>query len=142
MFARSSIRQAQPGTAAPSLAWHALSGDAVLASLCSSRQGLSDHEARARQATYGNNRLPVAPRVSALEILGNQLRSVVVLLLVAAAALSLAIGDHVEAVAIAVVLVINAGLGFMTDWRARQAMAALLQLEAPRALVLRDARLR
>ena len=50
MFARSSIRQAQPGTAAPSLAWHALSGDAVLASLCSSRQGLSDHEARARQA--------------------------------------------------------------------------------------------
>ena len=142
MFARSSIRQAQPGTAAPSLAWHALSGDAVLAGLSSSRQGLSDHEARARQATYGNNRLPVAPRVSALEILGNQLRSVVVLLLVAAAALSLAIGDHVEAAAIAVVLVINAGLGFTTDWRARQAMAALLQLEAPRALVLRDARLR
>jgi magnesium-transporting ATPase (P-type) len=59
------------------------------------------------------------------------LRSVVVLLLVAAAALSLAIGDHVEAAAIAVVLVINAGLGFTTDWRARQAMAALLQRAWP-----------
>ena len=142
MSAPSSIRPGQPGTPAPSPAWHALSSDTVLASLCSSQLGLSDLEARARQARYGLNRLPVASGVSALEILGNQLRSVVVLLLVAAGALSLAIGDLIEAVAIAVVLVINAGLGFTTDWRARQAMAALLRLEAPRALVFRDARLR
>ena len=89
----------------------------------------------------GPNRIPSAPGVSPLVILGNQLRSVVVGLLAAAILLSLLIGDHLEAVAIAVVLVVNAALGFATEWRARRAMEALLLLEAARALVFRDGRL-
>ena len=79
--------------------------------------------------------------VSALVILGDQLRSVVVGLLIAATLLSLLIGDRLEAAAIATVLVINAVLGFATEWRARRAMEALLQLEASQALVKRSGRL-
>ena len=64
-----------------------------------------------------------------------------VLLLAVAAAISLALGDIVEAAAITAVLVINAVLGFVTEWRARRAMEALLGLAAPRAAVVRSGRL-
>src|SRR5687767_12079228 len=121
--------------------WHALAVEPVLGDLKTTRQGLTETEAAARLAAVGPNRIPSAPGVSALVILGNQLRSVVVGLLAAAILLSLLIGDHLEAVAIAVVLVVNAALGFATEWRARRAMHALLLLEAARALVVRDGRL-
>ena len=61
-----------------------------------------------------------------------------VLLLIVAAAIALASGDLIDAIAIAAALVINASIGFVTEWRARRAMHALLQLEVPRATVLRD----
>ena len=121
-------------------AWHA-DIETLLRDLETAREGLSDAAAAARLAKGGPNRLPAAPRVSALVILGDQLRSVVVGLLIAATALSLLIGDRLEAAAIATVLVINAVLGFTTEWRARRAMEALLQLEASHALVKRSGRL-
>ena len=62
----------------------------------------------------------------------------VVLLLVAAFVVSLFLGDVVEAAAIAVVLAINTGIGFATELRARRAIAAILQLDIPQAVVLRD----
>jgi Ca2+-transporting ATPase len=122
-------------------AWHATDADKVLAELDTDRQGLSDAAAAARLAKMGPNRLPPPPSIPALAILGNQLRSVVVALLIAATLLSLLIGDRLEAAAIATVLLINAALGFATEWRARRAMEALLQLEASHALVKRSGRL-
>jgi P-type Ca2+ transporter type 2C len=127
-----------PDTAA---AWHAADIDRVLAELATTRDGLSEREAATRLTTCGPNRIPVPSAVSAASVLGRQLRSVVVALLTAAAILSLAIGDRLEAAAIAAVLVINAALGFATEWRARRAMEALLRLEASRALVRRAGRL-
>src|SRR5690606_39685735 len=50
------------------------------------------------------------------------------------------LGDPIEALAILGVLVINAAIGFVTELRAREAMAALLALEVPRATVVRDGR--
>jgi Ca2+-transporting ATPase len=122
-------------------AWHALTAERVLGDLRTTRDGLTAADAGARLTEVGPNRIPSAPGVSAFVILGNQLRSVVVGLLAAAILLSLLIGDHLEAVAIAVVLVVNATLGFTTEWRARRAMEALLLLEAARALVFRHGRL-
>ena len=121
--------------------WHARDIDTVLVELATDRQGLSDAVAAARLASVGPNRLPAAASVSPLVILGNQLRSVVVGLLIAATVLSLIIGDRLEAAAIATVLLINAALGFATEWRARRAMEALLHLEASHALVKRNGRL-
>ena len=121
--------------------WHACDIDTVLVELETDRQGLSDAVAAARLAAVGPNRLPAAASVSPLVILGNQLRSVVVGLLIAAAVLSLVIGERLEAAAIAAVLLINAALGFATEWRARRAMEALLHLEASHALLKRNGRL-
>jgi Ca2+-transporting ATPase len=71
-------------------------------------------------------------------VLGAQLRSTVVMLLVAAAILSIASGDVLDAAAIAAVLLLNAAIGFATELPARRAIEALHALEAPRATALRD----
>jgi len=122
--------------------WHVTSTADVLAALESRTEGLTTSEASSRLARFGPNALPSVPPRSAVRILSDQFRSVMVLLLIVAATIALVIGDLMDAIAIAAVLVINASIGFVTEWRARQAMHALLQLEVPRATVLRDGGLR
>lgn len=118
--------------------WHAIEAGAVLASLESSPEGLTASEAEARLERFGPNALDVGKPVSAWRILLDQFRGVVVWLLAAAAAISFFLGEPVDAVAVLAVLVINAAIGFATEYRARGAMAALLRLEVPRAIVVRD----
>ncbi len=134
------VPAADPAGSAPA-AWHALGAGEVLDRWQTRAEGLSDEEAAARLRTLGANRLPPPPRVSALTILGRQLRTIVVALLVAACAVSLLLGDWIEAAAIGSVLVINAALGFVTEWRARRAMESLLAADTGRATVRRGSRL-
>ena len=121
--------------------WHNASIAASLAAFETTPEGLSEDEAARRLKELGPNRLPPARGVSAFAIAAAQLRSIVVVLLVAATAVSIAIGDWIEAAAIGAVLVINTVLGFLTEWRARQAMEALLHLQAARYAVVRAGRL-
>ena len=122
----------------PPPAWHALPGVAVLEHLDSKPAGLTTAEAARRLEQVGPNTLAIARPVSFWALLVAQFRSLVVLLLVAATVGALLMGDHVEAAAIAVVLILNAGIGVWTEWRAREAMEALRQMEMHRAKVLRD----
>lgn len=126
----------EPASAASD--WHARTVAETLAALATTAAGLTSSEAAARLTRHGPNEL-VPPRpASILSIFFDQLTSVVVWLLAAAAAISLAMGDRLEAIAIAGVLAINAGLGFVIDLRARRAMEALLDLEVPHAVAIRD----
>jgi Ca2+-transporting ATPase len=118
--------------------WHAIPPDDALAELGSRRDGLTAPEARERLARVGPNALPSPRAYPWWRVLGAQLRSTVVLLLIAAAILALAFGDVVDAVAIAAVLVLNVAIGFGTELPARRAIEALHALEAPRAVALRD----
>ncbi|HSK19468.1 MAG TPA: HAD-IC family P-type ATPase [Longimicrobiales bacterium] len=129
---------AHPAGTAPSDAWHATSPDDLLRNLNSDPDGLTQQDAVRRLEQYGPNSLRTGKPVSAWRILGDQFRSVVVLLLVVATGVAWLIGDPIEAIAILGVLVINATIGFVTEFRARGAMAALLRLEVPKATVLRD----
>ena len=124
------------------LRMHSEPVDDLLARLESRLSGLSDDEAERRLLRVGPNRLSAAKPVSSLKILGDQLRSVVVALLVGAAVISLLFGERIEALAICAVLAINTAIGFTTELRARRAMAALLQLDVPRAFVVRAGQLR
>jgi P-type Ca2+ transporter type 2C len=117
---------------------HASPIPSVLDALGARATGLTSEESAARRARVGPNELPPPRRVSALSIFVAQLRGVVVLLLIAATAISAAIGEPLEAAAIAAVLAINTTLGFATELRARRAMERVLRLEVPRAWVLRD----
>jgi P-type Ca2+ transporter type 2C len=122
--------------------WHALPVDSVLDRLDTTSNGLSDEEAARRLAYFGPNRLPPSPRTSALRVLIDQLKSIVVVLLIAACAISIALGDLLEAVAIGAVLVINTLIGFGMELRARRAMEMILGLEVPVASVVRAGDLR
>ncbi|NIR42791.1 MAG: HAD-IC family P-type ATPase [Gemmatimonadetes bacterium] len=110
--------------------------------LDTSSAGLSEGEAGRRFERHGPNVLELASPISAWRILADQLKSLVVLLLFAAAGIALAIGDVAEATAIGAVLVINTSLGFWTEWRARMAMDALRRLQVQEAVVVRDGAVR
>jgi len=90
--------------------------------------GLDKAEVQSRQSQFGLNRLREAERRSAWEILLEQFKSLVVLLLVAAAAVSFVFGEWIEGIAIVVVVLINAAIGFFTEIRAVRSMEALKEM--------------
>lgn len=115
-------------------------GDA-LAALDVTADGLASAEASSRLERHGPNRLRPPPRTSAVRILLRQFASVVVLLLLGASAIALVLGDWVEAAAIGAVLLLNAGIGFVVELRARRSMESLLHHQTRRASALRDGRI-
>lgn len=124
-----------------SQSWHSLDADAVLEKLVTAYQtGLSSQEARERLANYGPNQLIEAPRPTFLMMVLNQLKSFVVLLLIAAALISAVLGEWVDASAILAIVLLNTVMGVIQESRAEEALAALKKLAAPEAQVLRDGR--
>jgi Ca2+-transporting ATPase len=126
-----------PENPSQAVRWHSLTAAAVLEAVGSSPQGLSTEQVEERLRRCGPNELRVPSTVSAWKILLRQFRSVVVLLLVVATVAAWLLGDSVEAMAVLGVLIVNATIGFVTELRARTAMAALLRLEVPKAVVVR-----
>jgi Ca2+-transporting ATPase len=119
--------------------WHSLPIADVARELASDlEQGLGSVEARRRLQRYGQNALTSAPRQTVLSILAAQFKSLIVVLLLIAAAIALLLDERVEAVAILVVLALNAVIGFLTELRAEQAITALQQQTVPTAHVVRD----
>lgn len=104
--------------------------------------GLATGEAERRLAIYGPNRLSREEAKSALRILANQFKSIIVWLLVAAAATSFVLGDLAEGIAIVVVLLLNGAIGFFTELRATRSMEALMRLTEVRTRVRRNGKLR
>ena len=120
----------QPHAASPAEVETALRSDL--------RQGLSSAEAGRRLELYGPNAPERRRRPPYLRLALNQLVDPLVLLLVAAAAVSMAIGDTVEGIAIAAILVLNGLLGFWQEAGAERAILALSQAFTKTALVVRD----
>ena len=104
-------------------------------------QGLRADEVRRRLETYGPNQLRVTPPRSAWSVLVAQFRGLLVVLLAGAAGLSAAFGQWSEALAVAIVLLLNAAIGFFTELRAVRSVEALRKLGAAHATVRRDGRL-
>jgi len=120
-------------------AWHARSADETATELCTDvGRGLGGADAAERLARHGPNALAQAKQRSALTIVLHQFRSLIVGLLVAASGVALALGDVVEALAILVVIVLNAVIGFVTEWKAAGALAGLRKQSLSVARVLRD----
>jgi Ca2+-transporting ATPase len=109
-----------------------------MTALGTSRRGLDAAEVRRRRAAVGPNVLREVEPVSMLTLVANQFKSLVVALLLAAAGVSLFFGDTIEAIAIGVVLLLNAGIGFFTEWRAVRSMEALREIGHVPAVVRRN----
>src|SRR6185369_1888705 len=106
--------------------WHALEAGAVPLLLnVNPHVGLTSSQVSERQLQYGPNALQQLQSRSAWRVLVDQFASIVIALLAIAAAISWATGDVPEAIAILVVLIINAAVGFATEWQAGRALDAL-----------------
>jgi len=119
--------------------WHARPvEDAVRALNTDPQYGLTTEEARRRFSRFGPNELAERPRPGFWRMLLDQFNNFLVLLLIAAALISLVLGEIEETVAIFAIVLLNAILGVIQERRAEEALAALKKMAAPDARVLRD----
>ncbi len=118
-------------------AWHALTVADVFQELSSSPGGLAEEDARQRLADHGPNELQAGHKISAWQILLDQFKNVLLLILIVATGLSLATGHGTESIIIAVIVFFAVALGFYQEYRAERAMEALQQMAAPTATVIR-----
>jgi len=119
-------------------AWARTVEETVESADVSPERGLSDDEVRRRRDEYGSNELHEVDRRHWSEILVDQFKSVIVLLLAIAAVGAFLLGDVVESVAIGIVLAINGTIGFVTELRAVSSMESLQEITEIRTRVRRD----
>ncbi len=117
--------------------WYRFEDSEVLVKLNSGLEGLSAVEAATRIGKVGRNELSEAGKRGPWLIFWEQLKAFMVLVLIAAAVISAATGDFKDAIAIGAIVVLNAVLGFIQEYRAEKAMAALQQMAVPIARVRR-----
>ena len=120
--------------------WYAKTAGQTLSELDTARSGLSPRQARQRLEQYGPNQLAGAPKKPLWARFLDQLRDPMILVLLAAAALSLISSggeDWVEAVIILVIVVVNACISISQENSAEKALEALQKMSAPLAKVVR-----
>jgi Ca2+-transporting ATPase len=118
--------------------WHRLSVNEAFQKLSTSRNGLSFDDAQSRLRHYGPNELVEKARKTPLMMFLDQFSDFMILVLIAAAIVSGVIGEPSDTIAIIIILLLNALLGFIQEYRAEKAMMALKKMAAANALVLRD----
>jgi len=117
--------------------WCQLTVEETIQAVNSGRSGLTEEQARARLLEYGPNELQKKAKTPPLLAFLKQFLSPLIYVLVAAAAISLAVGHYIDAGVIIGVLLLNAIIGYVQEARAEEAMEALLQMVAPNAKVKR-----
>lgn len=122
------------------VAWHTLTGQEALDRLAVDREGLSEEVAATIRQEVGSNTFPSQEPPSFWSIVLHQFLSPLIYILIAAAVVSLFIGEITDAVFIGIVLLINAGLGTYQEYRAEQNAAALQRMLKIYATVRRDGR--
>ncbi len=104
--------------------------------------GLSSKEAERILARDGKNQLSGSKKISPLKILLAQFKDILVIILLVSTVISACMGEFTEAAAIAVIVVLNAILGFMQEFKTERTLEALKAMAAPTARVYRDGVLR
>ncbi|MDO8721789.1 MAG: cation-translocating P-type ATPase [Syntrophales bacterium] len=120
------------------MTYHQQTAEKTIDKLGTSLKGLSAEEAGRRLAKYGPNELQEKKKKTALAMFLGQFTDFMILVLMAAAIISGFIGEPADTIAIIVIVVLNAIIGFVQEYRAERAMAALKKMAAPSATVRRD----
>lgn len=133
--------------------WHAMEVEEALSNLQSNPKGLSEEEIQLRLGKFGYNELRKRKRTSLLQIFLAQFKNIFVIMLLVAIAVSVVIGwseaqaaaephtvieTYVDAIAIGAIVILNAIVGFIQEYRSEKAMEAMEKLTAPRTRALRD----
>lgn len=117
--------------------WYALKIDEVFEQLKTSRRGLSPEETKKRLQEYGQNELEEGGKTTRLDILIAQIKNPLIAVLAGAALISFLAGKQIDAVVILAVIVLNTAIGFFKEFKAEEAISALMSHAAPEAEVMR-----
>jgi Ca2+-transporting ATPase len=131
---------ARTDEAGTTVAWHALPAESVLERLQTSSAGLTDEEAARRLERHGPNALPSGGGHEALAILLRQIRDPLIYVLLASTALAILAGKVFDGLVIGSVVVLNATIGFVQEYRANKAIKALSAMAPLGAIVIREGR--
>lgn len=119
--------------------WHVLSESEILKTLgVDLSSGLSAEEATSRLKQFGHNELTTKAGRSPFRILLEQLTSTMVIVLIIAAIVSAFVGDYKDGTVIMAIVVLNAALGFVQDYRAEKTLEGLRKYAAPAVKALRS----
>jgi P-type Ca2+ transporter type 2C len=122
--------------------WHTLTVDEATQRLeTRTDSGLSSDQAAGRLAQFGSNELKEKRARPPWRMLLGQFSDFMIIVLIAAAIISGFVGDVEDTVVIIVIVILNAAIGFVQEYRAERAMAALKRMAAVSAHVLRDGRI-
>ena len=102
--------------------------------------GLSEAEAKARLAKVGENRLRGKKGASVAAMFFSQFKDLMILILAAATLISVLMGEGTEAITIIIIVLMNATMGFLQEYRTEKTLEALKELSAPTARVRRSGR--
>jgi Ca2+-transporting ATPase len=120
-------------------AWHALAPEAVAETLITDlEKGLGFREAARRLSVFGKNQLQGQKPPSPWVLFINQFRNFMVYVLLGAMGISFALGEFADGATVLAIILINAVLGFVQEFRAEKALTALKKLTSPEATVIRD----
>ena len=103
-----------------------------------SGRGLSSAEAKIRLERLGRNELPEPKRISLWKLFFNQFSSFIVWVLMIAAAIAAMLGEWIDSLAIFVIVILNAIIGFVQEFKAERSLAALKKLATPTCKVIRQ----
>lgn len=118
--------------------WHQLGIDKLINTLeCSPEQGLQPADAAKRLERDGRNELTEGKKASPIIIFLSQFKDIMVLILLGATLIAAFLGEYLDAITIVAILILNAVLGFIQEFRAERSLRALKELSAPMARVLR-----
>jgi Ca2+-transporting ATPase len=118
--------------------WHQKEIREIIEGLKTSPQGITSEEARKRLREFGSNELQEKKQKTLLMMFLDQFRDFMILVLMAAAIVSGFIGDITDTIAIMAIVVLNAIIGFIQEYKAEKAMAALKKMAALTATVIRS----
>lgn len=118
--------------------YHLQSAQEVAVDLQTGPKGLTSEEARQRVEQYGKNVLEAKKKKTVWSMLFHQFTDFMILILIAAAVISGVIGEVTDTVVILAIVVINAVVGVVQEWRAEKAMEALESMASSNARVMRD----
>ena len=125
------------------MAWYQMPTDEVMAALATdAEQGLSPAEAAQRLEQYGTNEIVSQSGRTKWQILIEQFSNILTLILIAAAIISVFLGDEIEAIVILAIVVLNGMLGFYQEYKAEKSMEALKRMSVPTVRVRRGGNVR
>ena len=105
------------------------------------QNGLTSTDAKQRLQKLGRNKLPEQKKISAFKIFINQFSSFIIWILIIAALIAGLLGEIIDSLAIGVIVIFNAILGFIQEYRAEESLTALKKLASPTSKIIRDGKL-